>query len=357
MGARLVVRLLVAAAVAASTACTLWAALDDPYKSDTASSSAVDAGDAAPPIRAIDAGFDPYAIASLGDTVFVVDPNAAVHVAYDASTSFEPFWSGDAGDTFTTKNRIAASDAGVFWTTDKGIRYCALDGGACGLLARNTVPTAIAASDSMVAWIDTAPAVAPGIGRCSVPLGQCPPAPIHTGTNVPASLAVAPDGTVAWTFTQAMSIRFDGPSGKGELPLPLPADVLAADLASNNLYWEGPSALGVVPFDALVVEGGTAGTYATLTSLAQPNQLFADKGDVYWSISTPSVTDPQATATISYCRYSDAGCSPRGLGLLNKRVAQGVVATSRQVMAVLISPVDFGMPELLVWSSPFASSK
>jgi hypothetical protein len=348
MGAGHLVRPLVAAAIAGSTACSIWAAIDDPYKSDTVST-----GDTGPDSggggRAVDAGFAPYAIAARGDTVYVLDDHAAVHVAYDAGTSFETFWVSDAGDTVTTKNGIAVSDAGVFWTVDKGIRYCALDGGACGLMTRAS-PAAVAASDSMVAWIDGA-----GIGRCSVPVAHCPPAPIPL-PNVPSSLAVAEDGTVAWVLAQSKAIHVDGPGGRGLFPLDYQVDVIAADLTTNKtFYWEGQSAIGFLTSDELLADAGNSDTIAQLTSGAPPNQLFAANGVAYWAFTT---SNPYV-ALFSSCRFdSGAGCVfhplPAGSSLVSKRAVQGVVATSRQVMAVLTSPTDMNQPELLVWPNPYA---
>jgi hypothetical protein len=358
MGARHLVRLAVAAAIAASTACTIWAAIDDPYKSDNVSPGGA-GGDAAPPAnRLIDAGFSPYAITAMGDTVFVLDNQAQVHVAYDAGTRFELFWVNDAGETVTTQNRIAVSDAGVFWTVNKGIRYCALDGGACGLLPRpTTTPTAIAASDSMVAWIDTT-GLPLGIGRCSTPVDQCKPAPIALNI-APASLAVTQDGTVAWV-AESNVLHFENARGRSSVVLPQKADVVAADPAMNHFYWEGQGGIGLVQSDALVADAGYDGTYSPLSSGAPPNQLFAANGDVYWSIPTSSAIDPMFS-NLYACRFeADGGCPPRDLGgaFLSRRVAQGVVATSRQVLAVLTSPVVMAQPpELLVWNSPFLSSK
>ncbi len=206
------VRPIALATITAASACTIWVALDDPYKSEQAGS--VDAGsEATAPGHVVDAGFAPYAITAYGDSVYVVDNHARVHVAADGGTSFAVF-AGGAGDVIEPTNRIAASRAGVFWTVDKGIRYCALDGGGCGLLPRGGVPTLIAAGDSVVAWKEAGDA---GIGRCDLPLSQC--APSSVAVEPPTSLAVEPDGTVAYASGK-QAIGFVGGSGpKSVLPV------------------------------------------------------------------------------------------------------------------------------------------
>jgi hypothetical protein len=351
MGAGHLVRPLVVVAIAGSTACSIWAAIDDPYKSDgvTGAGSPPDAGldTGTPPSRLVEAGFVPYAIASSGDTVYVVDDSASVHVAHDGGTTFAPFFSSDASTEFLPTNRIAASDAGVFWTVSSGVRYCSPDGSGCGLLKRGSAPTAIAANDSMVAWIDNV-----GIGHCSVPLDQCTPAPPILLNSVPPNLALARDGTIAWVYPQSQLIHFSGGRGRGSFPLPFKVDVLAADLTSGTLFWEGQDGVGFVPVDALLVDAGSEDTFSPITFDAHPNQLFAASGVAYWSLPSPSVIDPQVTTTISYCKFTDAGLVSRGIGQVNKRVAQGVVVTSRQVMAILSNPVGVGMPELFAWPAP-----
>jgi hypothetical protein len=356
MGSGHLVRPLFGAVIAASSACTLWAALDDPYKSDSVgmgppADAGLDADSAPPPNRLIDAGFSPYAIAAMGDTVYVLDNQAQVHVAYDASTNFEPFWLNDAGETVSVQNRIAVSDAGVFWTINGGIRYCALDGGACGTLLRPaTSPTAIAASDSMVAWIDST--MPYGIGRCSTPIDQCKPAPIPTIGNAPAtSLAVTKDGTVAWVFAEQTNLRFDGTRGRSFVSLPQKADVVAADPATNNFYWVGAAGVGVVPANTLVPDAGYQGTYSQLTG-NPPDELYAAGVDLYWTTPPGGAVTPML-ASVYACRLdADGGCVARNLpgAFLSKRIAQGIAATSRQVLVVLTSPNS--APELLAWPNP-----
>src|SRR5579859_6238895 len=159
MGQIGVVRPVAASAIVAASACSIWAALDDPYKpaGSTADRSGADAGrtdggdDAAAveasardASRVIDAGFVPFGIASYGGTVFAIDEQSHVHVSY-SDTAFTPLWEGDAGGPyFLQTNGIAASDAGVFWTVTGGIGYCAIDGSRCGAIASTTSPRAIA---------------------------------------------------------------------------------------------------------------------------------------------------------------------------------------------------------------------
>jgi hypothetical protein len=279
-------------------------------------------------------------------------------VAYDASTNFEPFWLNDAGETVTTQNRIAVSDAGVFWTVNnKGVRYCALDGGACGLLLRPTTsPTAIAASDTMVAWIDSA--MPYGIGRCTTPIDQCKPAPIPILAGAPpASLAVTQDGTVAWVFAETLAMRFDGIRGRSVISLPQKADVVAADPATNNFYWVGQAGVGVVPANTLAPDAGYQGTYQQLQGTDPPNELYAAGVDLYWTTPLGGEISPTSTSVDSCRLDADGGCMAQPLKPLNgvflrNRVAQGVVATSRQVLAVLTSP-NSAPPELLAWPNPY----
>ncbi len=358
-----VARSVVAAATAASAACTIWAAIDDPYKGeavapdggqppDGAADSPLDAGPGAVN-HFLDAGFHPYAIASYGDTVYVVDDGARVHVAYDAGTTFETFWDGDGGGEFITTNKIAASAAGVFWTVTKGIRYCALDGGACGFLSRTDGPTLIAASDSVVAWADDG-----GITRCTVPLSPLGCLGLAPGSS-PNSIAVGPDGTVAWVTKGATLLRFNGPGGHGALPLPFPADVIAGDVDAGALYWVGLNAVGFVPFDGLVADTDSGSTTSTLALGAPPTQLFAAGGAVYWSLpDTTTPNTPNSTA-LSYCPHfvSAEGCVSQLLATArNVTDDQGIVVTSRLLMAVLTNP-NAGRAELFVVPSPAVPGK
>jgi hypothetical protein len=327
---------IVTAILTAASACTIWAAVDDPYKSESA--VAVDAGsEAAAVSHVIDAGFVPYAITAYGDNVYVVDRSATVHVAAEAGTSFTTFFEGGAGDVFDPFNRIAASSAGVFWTIEKGIRYCALDGGACGVLPRGGVPTLIAAGDSVVAWKESGDA---GIGRCGVPISQCTPVSLPT-LDSPSSIAVQPDGTIAFASAKG-AIGFVGGSGPRRVPLMQRADFVATDSKSGDLYWIGPVAVGVLPGD-----GGTMSTMATFVSDA-PSQLFALDGYAYWSVPAPQFT------SIDYCRFAPGTACSMSLTLgrvSTMRNDQGIAATSRDVFTVLAFP-NSGNPQLLAWSAP-----
>jgi hypothetical protein len=346
MGALPLARVLLAAAVVASTACTLWAALDDPYKSEATDSSS-DAGlDVTEASAVIKPGFVPYAIAAYGDTVYVVDRNAEVHVATDAGTSFSTFFSpGDAGDVFHTTNRIAASSAGVFWTVADGIRHCALDGGDCGLLRHGGSPALIAAGGSVVAWSDDAHDA--GIGRCTVPLSQC--APVPTLLNEPATgIAVGPDGTVAWATGKA----FIGFAGGGQPRTMLPVagyavSLLATDVASGNLYWIG-NGIGVVPFD------GGAGYAVSLAASDTPSQFSVEKGAAYWTVPLTSAPNVIANTAFEYCRFaSGAMCNPGRVALAvgGNRPDLGIVSTSRDVLTILAFAAG-GDPQLYVWPVP-----
>jgi hypothetical protein len=331
------VRPIVAASIAAASACSLWAALDDPYKNEPA--AAVDAGsEAAVVSHVLDAGFVPYAITAYGDNVYVVDKNAQVHVAADAGTSFTTFFVTDAGDTFDPSNRIAASSAGVFWTIVKGIRYCALDGGARGLLPRGGIPTLIAAGDSVVAWKESGDA---GIGRCDSPLSQCTPISLPTA-DPPNSIAVEPDGTIAFA-SKRYALGLVGGLGPKRVTLTQEADFVATDQASGDLYWIGPYAVGVLPAD-----GGTTPTIAGLDN-SQPSQLFALDGVAYWSVAT-------TPTSLDYCKPLVPGattCSMSlSLGMVQGvRIDQGIAATSRNVFTVLAFPAS-GNPQLLAWGVP-----
>jgi hypothetical protein len=328
----------VAATVMAASACTIWAAIDDPYKSEQAAT--VDAGSEAAASHQIDAGGVPYAIAAYGDSVYVVDDLANVHVAVEAGTTFTAFFAvGDAGDVFNQSNRVAASSAGVFWTVNKGIRYCALDGGDCGVLARKGTPTLIAAAGSVVAWKEPGDG---GIGRCDGPLSQC--TPVSTPTEPASSIAVEPDGTVAYASNRAAIGFFGGPGPRRVLPVNgRQVDYVAADPGSGALYWIGPTAVGAVPFDS-----GTANLPTPIDN-GTPSQLFAFDGLVYWSV--PSL---QATAIeIDVCRFVDGGCiagsSPVGT-VIGGRADQGIAASPRDVFTIVAR--SSGNPELLVWPTP-----
>jgi hypothetical protein len=330
------VRPIVAASVAAASACSLWAALDDPYKSDPA--ALVDAGnEAAAASHVIDAGGAPYAVTAYGDNVYVVDDHAKVHVAVEAGTTFTTFWAGGTSDVVGPTNRIAASSAGVFWSIVGGIRYCPLDGGACGLLPRGGTPTLIAAGDSVVAWKEAGDA---GIGRCDVPLSQCTPTSIPT--EAPTSIAVEPDGTIAFASGRAVIGFVSGSGPRTFLPVKGYAiEYVATDTASGALYWIGPTGVGAVPFDA--------GTVPAPTPLdnGPPSQLFALDGVAYWSVPT------QPATAIDYCRFADGGCphsSAVGTVAANNRTDQGIAATSRDVFTILAALS--GNPQLYVWGAP-----
>jgi hypothetical protein len=344
-------RPLVIVAVASATACSIWAALDNPYKiepmahpdgSDAAPSELADAGDAdAPPgpNRVVDAGFAPYAIAVYGDTVYAVDERVQIHAAYDAGTNFTTFWAGDGGDTFLLQaNAIAASQAGVFWTVAAGVRYCAVDGGGCGFLASATTPQAIAASDSVVAWIDSI-----GVRACTMPLAVCNPVVLAASRGA-RHLAAGPGGAVAWS-DGGTTIHFANSAGNSAIDVaPHDVSVVATDSTSGNLYWEGQDAVGFVHFD------GTGDTIsANLTSGSRPTELFAARGVVYWSLHPTN-------GVVSYCRFdSAAGCSPAILptgGMGAATTNHGIVANSRRVLAIVSSDINRFTPELFVWRLP-----
>jgi hypothetical protein len=334
------VRPIALATVTAASACTIWAALDDPYKSEQAAT--VDAGsEAAAPGHVIDAGFVPYAVAAYGDSVYVVDDQARVHVATEGGTSFTTFFAPqpDAGEVFDPYNRIAASSAGVFWTVEKGIRYCALDGGACGLLPRGGIPTLIAAGDSVVAWKEAGDA---GIGRCDLlPLSQCMPTSVPT--EPATGIAVEADGTVAYASGRSAIGRIGGSGAKKDVVLPQRADFVATDPASGDLYWIGQYGVGALPADG----GGATSTYAHLAN-GTPSQLFALDGVAYWSV-------PGTPTSIDYCKplVPNTACSAsESLGTVSgMRNDQGIAATSRDVFTVLAFPSS-GNPQLLSWSVP-----
>jgi hypothetical protein len=340
-----VARLVFSTGVAGLAACSIWAAIDDPYKnddisSDGASESAVDvpadAGSQVAPIRAFDAGFVPNAIGAYGDTAYAVDDQAQVHVAYDASAGFTSFWAGDAGGVILIqRNGVAANAAGVFWTVSTGVHYCGVDAGNCGFVpSTNAGP--IAASDSAVAWIDDT-----GVRICTMPFDACNPLTVGASKSA-VRVAVGPNGTVAWT-SGATTIHFANGVANGLLDLfPFEVDVVAADATSGALYWEGPSGVGFLQFD------GGGDTVSKLSSSTKPTALFADRGVVYWSLAASNV--------VQHCRWGpDAGCLPRDLpltGLRNPLTVHGIVANSRKVLAVVSSGMNLFQPALVEWPLP-----
>src|SRR4029077_18114805 len=94
-----VARLVVAGAVVGGTACSIWAAISDPYKSDRvdaatgvpSSDARTDAGAHQPGRPIVDSGISPYAIAAYGDSVYLVGSHGEVEVARGASSSFATF--------------------------------------------------------------------------------------------------------------------------------------------------------------------------------------------------------------------------------------------------------------------------
>lgn len=344
MRALSVARLVFATGVAALAACSIWAALDNPYKNDQVSSDgasdsvvdgSADAGGQDVLPRAFDAGFVPNAIGAYGDTVYAVDDQAQVHVAYDASTRFTSFWAGDGGDVFLIqRNGVAANAAGVFWTVSVGVHYCGVDAGNCGVLL-STNARAIAASDSVVAWIDDT-----GVRICTIPFDTCNP--VTLGASRSASrLAARPNGAVAWTDGGTI-IHFANGLGNGPLDLfPYEVDVVATDATSGDLYWEGPTGVGFLQFDG----GGNA--VSKLYSTTKPTALFADRGVVYWSLV--------GTNVVTHCRLdADAGCSPSDLatGLRGSQTTHGIIANSRKVLAVVSSGISLFPPALVEWPLP-----
>lgn len=342
------IRLFAAGAAASMAGCSIWAALDDPYKSDEAPSApeaSVDPGrdatidspaEAAPPAitRIVDAGFVPYAIAAHADTVYVVDDRARVHVAYDAGTKFATFWAGDGGDTFLPTNHIAASAEHVCWTVSDGIRYCEADGGECGRLPSTTTPTWIAANDPVVAWIDTA-----GVRVCTTPLATCTPTTL-AGSKGALSLAAGPNGNVAWT-TGGESIHVTKGQTTSAINLSYQVSLVATEGTSDNLYWEGQYAVGFVHFD------GTGSTVSQVASSSKPTQLFAARGFAFWSLLSGS-----PPTNVSYCRFdTTTTCVPRDLptGVAGRTTDFGIAANSRDVYAI-INSLDYAFPsELLMW--------
>jgi hypothetical protein len=330
------VRPIVAASITAASACTIWAAIDDPYKSEQAAT--VDAGSEAAANHQVDAGGLPYAIAAYGDTIYVVDDRATVHIAVAAGTSFTTFFdNADGSDVLDPANRIAASSAGVFWTIKQGIRYCALDGGGCGRLPRGGTPTLIAAGDQVVAWRETGDA---GIGRCDVPLSGCTPGTVST--EAPNSIAIEADNTIAFASERGAIGRVGGLGPKKVIPVPYRADFVATDPGSGDLFWIGPDAVGLVPAGS-----DTAGATTPLNLGGTPSQLFALDGVAYFSVpNTPS-------SGVDYCKFvGDAGCSPTTLASVPTfRPDKGIAVTSRDVLTIFVGNIG-GTPQLFSWPVP-----
>jgi hypothetical protein len=337
----------VAAAFSGAAACSIWAALDDPYKNDPAMGpdlvdGAADVRPEAAPVdagtvnRVVDAGFSPYAITAYGDTVFAVDEHGNVYAAYDApydaGTRFTPFWTGDGGDAFFVANGIAASASGVFWTVNSGVHYCGIDGGACGFLLSQGSPKAIAASDSVVVWIEEAT----GVRLCPGSLAGCAPRTL-TLTRAAKDVAAGPNEAVAWTDGQQAIYLTDGVS-PSSIGLPTADTLLATDRTSGDLYWAGGSAIGIAEFD------GGVGPYFPLTAGPKPTALSATGGIVYWSL--------RSSNRVSHCRIDDAGgCTAMeqfsGIGAPNTTTHE-IAVTSQRVMA-LITNDDTNTPLLVVW--------
>jgi hypothetical protein len=338
-----VARAVIAVAIATATACSIWAAIDDPYKSGSGITGAGDSSikgpaDAGNPNgmfapKVIDAGFNAFAIAAYGDNTYALEAHGQVFAAYDASTRFTSFWTGDAGGVPTIqRNGIAASASGVFWTLSNGVRYCAIDGGACGSLV-SWDSGAIAASDSLVAWVDTS-----GVRVCSMPVGGCIPTTLSASRSA-AHLAAGPNGSVAWT-NGGMTIHLGNGQGNFVVDEQYPVAALATDAIGQELYWQGPGALGFLEFDG----GGSNGS-SVLYSGVSATQLFAVGGVAYWSLANFGV--------VQYCRFdsSQIGCVPSDLQT-NVRGAltfDGIVANSRNVLALLHND---RFSELIAWRVP-----
>lgn len=368
-------RTIVVTGAAAMAACTIWAAIDDPYKSEVESAGvavdgSTDAGnqdgadawadadteggldaaaadahpdaDAGPPtIRAFDAGFVPNAIGAYGDTVYAVDHSAQVHVAYDASTIFTDFWTGDAGGVFLIeRNGVAANAEGVFWTLSTGVRYCGIDAGNCGLLPSPNARE-IAASDSVVAWIDDT-----GVRTCTLPLETCTPLTV-VASKAAALVAAGPNAAVAWTDGGA-AIHLTNGVDAGSVNLdPYEVDLIATDRTTGTLYWEGPAALGFLQFDG----GGGPQDAVPLYANIKPTALFVNRGVLYWSLATNNL--------VQHCRLVvDSGspqCTPSNLavtGLPTPQTTHGIVVTSRRVLALVSCCNGVVDPTLVEWPVP-----
>jgi hypothetical protein len=337
-----IARLILAVIITGLTACSIWAAISDPYKSDTTSSADVsDSGTTDTGARGdtgrpqIDSGIYPYAITAYDDSVYVVGAFGQVQVARGANQNFVSFWRADGGELFYPRsNGVSASDAGLFWTVSTGIHYCALDGGACGLLPSASQPKAIAASDSVVAWIDNG-----GVQECTVPLSLCTPSPQPASKGAISVTAGA--GTIAW---------LDGKStvhiARTVIDLaPYVVSVIGIDRGSGDIYWSGLYELGAI---------SPAGSANRIWSLGnqgdRPDQLFAASGLAYWTLSMQSA--------VFYCHVnSDAGCSS-SLGILASNVMgsnenYGIAATTREVFAVIGSTNNTPREPVLVgWPIP-----
>jgi hypothetical protein len=347
---------LVVIGATAVAGCSIWVVLDDPYKKDAAfrgddgpasdaaesdgstdDGSAADAGgagDVGVGTRTLDATFVPSGIGVYADNVYVVDDGAQVHVASGGSTRFTSFWAGDAGGTFLIqRNGIAASGAGVFWTVSSGVRYCGIDGGACGLLPAPNA-RAIAASDSVVTWIDDT-----GVRSCAPPLDACSPTTASASKSA-VRLAAGPNGVVAWTDGGTIVHIAAGDASAPVDLSPYEANVIATDTASGRLYWEGLLGVGALQFD------GGGQSVSRLTSATKPTALFVDHGVVYWGLA----------AVVQHCRYDDdAGCAPSDLpstGLRGPLTIHAMVADSRKVLAVVSSDMSLFLPIIAVWPTP-----
>jgi hypothetical protein len=326
-----VARAIAAAAIATVMACSIWAALDDPYKSDSSIRPPVDAGAFSP--RVIDAGFSAYAIAAYGDNTYALEAHGQVYAAHDASTRFSTFWTPDGGSwPQSQKNGIAASAGGVFWTLGGEVRYCALDGGGCGSLMSSD-SGAIAASDSVVAWIDTL-----GVRVCSVPVAGCNPTMLGASKSA-VRLAAGPNGTVAWTAGGATIHLANGQASVTVIE-PHSVAVLATDAVTQDLYWQGPDALGLLDFDG----GSNTAPMVVFSGVAA--QLFALGGVAYWSVANPS--------EVQACPFDSTGmaCVPRDLPTPKVAGAvtfDGIVVNSRNVLALLHTD---RFSELIAWKVP-----
>ena len=341
----------VLSAVAATVAaCSLWAAIDDPYKSDltlvseaggpdatqdagTREAAASDGGgrDAmAPARRLVDAGCIPYGIAAHADTVYVVDPYGSICVAHNGSATFDSFWISDASDTFTPQtNAIAATATGVFWTMSDGIRFCSTDGGGCGFFPLTNAPRDIAAGSSVVAWIDNS-----GVRTCATGLAGCVPVSVP-GSRGAASVAVASTGAVAWT-DGGTTIELDERAASQSVPVRFDIAVLAADEITGSLFWVGQGGVGYIRLD------GGSGDWP-VESMSKPIELFARAGIAYWSVKN-------GNGVIVYCHIdSDAGCDPQLIvngAMPVPTTSDGIVATSRDVWAIVRSSTD---SQLFLW--------
>jgi hypothetical protein len=331
--------------MAGLTACSIWAALSNPYKSD--SPGPADGNDGAPGARpeagarsgdgrAIDAGFVPFAIAASGDSVYVVDNNANIRVAYDASTQFSDFWTGGGADFVLETNGIAATPSYVVWTVSAAVRYCAADGGVCRQLAATGSPGRIAANDQAVAWLDGT-----GVRVCPAPPAACVPTTLASSRGA-VSVAAGPADIIAWT-DGGKTISLVDHLGTESVPTDVPVAALAFDNASGDLYWEGAEALGVIRFD------GGAASELMMSSPSKPIELFAANGLVLWSFTN-------VNGAVFYCRFdSDGGCMPNKLTNTlapTPTTNRAIVADSRDVLAVISNDQTVFQPTLVVWRLP-----